>query len=162
MARVRRWIPVVLWAILISTFSTDIFSSRITSRFIVPALRWLFPHASMDTIELLHHLIRKGAHVFEYFFFGTLLFRAIRGSGRGWTIRWAASTIALAAVYAAGDEFHQSFVPSRGASPWDALLDTAAAATAVLVLWLLAKWSHARISGSGPGSGAARVMANPE
>jgi VanZ family protein len=38
--------------------------------------------------------------------------------------------------YAALDEFHQVFVPSRHASPWDALLDTTGAAAAQVVLWL--------------------------
>ncbi len=37
---------------------------------------------------------------------------------------------------AALDEFHQSFVPSRTASPWDALLDTTGAAAAQIFLWL--------------------------
>jgi len=40
--------------------------------------------------------------------------------------------------YAALDEFHQSFVASRTASPWDALLDTVGAGAAQFVLWL---WS---------------------
>jgi VanZ family protein len=42
----------------------------------------------------------------------------------------------IATGYSALDEFHQSFVPSRTASPWDSLLDTAGAATAQFVLWL--------------------------
>ncbi len=121
MTRWRPWIPVTLWAIFVSTMSSDRFSSNNTSRVIVPVLQWLFPHASMDTIELLHHLIRKSAHVFEYFGFGMLLFRAIRGDNRGWTLRWAALTVVLSAVFASLDEFHQMFVPSRGPSPWDAL-----------------------------------------
>ena len=71
--------------------------------------------------------------------FGLLVFRAVRGPRRGWTARWAAATLIVCAIFAAGDEFHQSFVPSRTASPWDALLDTAAAAAAVFLIWLLAR-----------------------
>ena len=38
--------------------------------------------------------------------------------------------------HAALDEFHQSFVASRHASPWDALIDTTGATVAQVVLWL--------------------------
>jgi len=44
--------------------------------------------------------------------------------------------VIIAAGYASLDEFHQSFVASRTASPWDALLDTTGAAAAQVVLWL--------------------------
>jgi len=37
----------------------------------------------------------------------------------------------LAALYAATDEVHQSFVPGRTPSPWDVLIDGAGAALAV-------------------------------
>ena len=139
MSRVRPWIPLVVWATLISLFSTDKFSSQNTSRVIVPLLRWLLPHASAHAIELLHHVIRKGAHVFEYFVFGSLLFHAMSGYTRRWTLRWAVTAIAVSAVFAGFDEFHQSFVPNRGASVWDSLLDTSAAAAAVIVAWLLSR-----------------------
>lgn len=139
MSRLWRWVPVVLWAGLISSFSTDTFSKEHTSRVFVPFLQWLFPHASPQTLELLHYVVRKCAHVLEYFVFGLLVFRAVRGPGRGWSARWAGATVLACGIFAAGDEFHQSFVPSRQASPWDALLDTCAAAAAVLVIWLFAR-----------------------
>jgi VanZ family protein len=34
---------------------------------------------------------------------------------------------------AAMDEFHQSFVESRGASPWDVMIDTAGAIIGLLI-----------------------------
>ena len=105
----------------------------------IPFLQWLLPHATPQTLESLHYVIRKCAHVLEYFVFGLLVFRAVRGPRRGWTARWATATLMVCGIFAAGDEFHQSFVPSRTASPWDALLDTSAAAAALFLLWLLAK-----------------------
>jgi hypothetical protein len=93
MSRVWPWRPVALWAVVITSFSTDTFSREHTSRIAVPLLRWLFPHASPDTIELLHVVVRECAHVFEYFVFGWLLFRAFRGNRQGWTVRWAARAI---------------------------------------------------------------------
>jgi VanZ family protein len=139
MSRLWRWIPAVLWACLISLFSTDTFSKEHTSWVLIPFLQWLFPHANSPTLELSHYVLRKCAHVLEYFVFGLLVFRAIRGPRRGWTPRWAAATLIVCGIFAAGDEFHQFFVPSRQASPWDALLDTSAAAAAVFLIWLLAR-----------------------
>lgn len=135
-AGMKNWLPAVAWAGVISSLSTDIFSSEHTSRFIIPVLRWLFPHWSNDTLELMHGIIRKSAHVTEYFIFSIFLLRAIRGKNREWTLRWAVWAVVIAAGYAALDEFHQSFVPSRTASPWDALIDTVGASAAQAVLWL--------------------------
>jgi VanZ family protein len=134
--RLSSWLPAIAWAILISWASTDVFSASHTSRYILPALHWLIPHASAETLERLHFLIRKSAHFTEYFVFSFFLLRAVRGEHRGWQIRWAITALAIAAGYSALDEFHQSFVPSRTASPWDSLLDTTGAATAQFVLWL--------------------------
>ena len=62
-----------------------------------------------------------------------------------WTLRGrfphpmlAAAVISV--LYAATDEFHQSFVPSRMASPWDVLIDTVGAALGLFVLWMFGQW----------------------
>lgn len=151
--RVGPWMPAIAWAILISWASTDTFSASHTSIFILPALHRLFPHASAETIERLHFFIRKSAHFTEYFVFSFLLLRAMRGERRGWQIRWALVALAIAAGYSALDEFHQSFVPSRTASPWDSLLDTSGAATAQVFLWLWF-WFHGRHSIDAPENAA--------
>ena len=134
--RIKYWLPAIVWACLISTLSTDSFSSEHTSAYILPVLRWFFPHAAPETLELMHAVIRKSAHLTEYFILSVLLMRSIRGQNRGWKLRWAIWVIVIAAGYASLDEFHQSFVPSRTASPWDALLDTVGASVAQVALWL--------------------------
>jgi len=136
--RLRPWLPAIAWAVVISAASTDALSSAHTSLIFVPALRWLFPHASLETIERMHFFIRKSAHFTEYFVFSLLLFRGMRGENRGWQLRWAIYALVIAAGYSALDEFHQWFVPSRTASPWDSLLDTVGAASAQVVLGLWA------------------------
>jgi VanZ family protein len=133
---VKNWLAAIAWAALISFLSTDSFSSGHTSRFIIPVLRWIFPSASMSTLELMHAVIRKTAHLTEYFIFSLLLLRALRGEQQGWKLRWALYAIAIAAGYAALDEFHQSFVASRTASPWDALIDTVGATVAQVIFTL--------------------------
>ena len=150
--RLRAWVPAILWAALISFASTDAFSEAHTSLIILPILHWLMPHASAAALEHAHVFIRKSAHFTEYFIFSVLLLRAIRGDRRAWQLGWALAALALAAGYSALDEFHQSFVPSRTASPWDSLLDTAGAATAQAAIWFQARFHAAR-----NGSADARV-----
>jgi VanZ family protein len=133
--RLKAWLPAIVWALLISGLSTDTFSTTNTSAFIVPLLRWLFPHASDEAIDLMHTILRKIAHLLEYFVLSILLARGLRGEERGWKLRWAIWAVILAGAYSALDEFHQLYVPSRGASVWDCLLDTAGAAAAQFALW---------------------------
>ena len=135
-ARVRNWIPAILWAGLISGLSTDTFSSEHTSIFVIPVLHWLFPHAGSETLELMHGVIRKMAHVVEYFVFSIFVMRGLSATERGWKLRWAIWAVVIAAGYASFDEFHQSFLPSRTASAWDALFDTTGAAAAQMFTWL--------------------------
>jgi VanZ family protein len=136
-AWVKYWLPAIVWACILSGLSTDSFSRDQTSRFIIPALHWMFPHARPETLELMHTVLRKTAHLFNYFILGLLLNHALRGEDRAWKLKWAIWAVIIAAGYASLDEFHQSFVPSRNASPWDALIDTvgASAAQIVLKLW---------------------------
>jgi VanZ family protein len=137
MAWLKRWWPALLWAVVISTFSTGVFTSDNTSRIIVPLLHWLFPHASDDTLFLLHHFIRKTGHVAEYFILSLLLLRGIRAGQRGARLAWAVVAIVIVAAYASLDEFHQSFVPGRTAAVSDVLLDTAGGIAAQVVVALV-------------------------
>ncbi len=143
--RLKPWLPAIAWAILISWASTDTFSANNTYEVIFPVLHWLFRHASAETIDRLHFFIRKSAHFTEYFVFSYLLLRGMRGEHRGWQLRWAIVALSIAVGYSALDEFHQSFVPSRTASPWDSLIDTSGAATAQVFLWLWF-WFHGQYS----------------
>ena len=146
--RLKRWLPAILWAILISEASTDTFSESHTSSVILPLLHWLFPGAGPETLEFMQFLIRKSAHFTESFVFSLLLFRALKEKDQPWRLRWAIWALAIAAGYSALDEFHQSFVPSRTASPWDSLLDStgAAVAQAVLGLWARIRSGRSRLT----------------
>jgi len=131
---------------VIFSASTGNFSSDHTSRYIVPFLRWLLPHASLSTIFFLHLAIRKSAHVTEYFIFSVLLWRGIRIAGSRWQFRWALLAVIIAAVYAASDEFHQIFVPGRSASVHDVMIDTSGAILAQIVIWLWLRPRRAEVT----------------
>lgn len=112
--------------------STDLMSSNHTARFIIPFLRWLDPGMSWVTIMRMQLLIRKAAHVTEYVILTGLLFRALRWSIAGF---WRRAAVALlpALIFAPVDEFHQSFVPSRSASPIDVLIDYSGAVLGIII-----------------------------
>jgi VanZ family protein len=139
-----RWWPALAWAIVISTFSTGLFTSENTSRVIIPALHWIFPHASWQTLYEMHHIIRKCAHFTEYFIFSLLILRAIRGGRHEVRLAWVFAVIILVAGYASLDEFHQSFVPGRTPAVGDVLIDTSGGAAAQIIAALVLLWGHVR------------------
>jgi VanZ family protein len=140
----KHWWPALVWAVVISGFSTGAFTSDNTSRFIVPILRFFLPHASAETLELLHFLVRKCAHFTEYFILSLLILRGIRAGAKGMHLRWALLSILLVAGYASLDEFHQSFVPGRTAAVGDVLIDTSGGAVALIVASLFARFRRDR------------------
>jgi VanZ family protein len=147
----RAWLPVLLWAALIFTLSTEYFSAERTGGIILPVIHWLFPRLTPHQLRVVHHYVRKSAHITEYFVFALLLFRGVRGAGKGWRWTWAFAALSAAALYAALDEIHQSFAAGREARFFDAVIDTAGALAAVCVLWL---WFRLRLPRPSPQAAA--------
>ena len=112
LATVVRWAPVLLWATLIFVLS------------------------SMSTLPAPPGgLTDKHAHFGTYGVLAALLVWAItdrRPSRTTWAV--AAAAVALAALYGASDEWHQSFVPGREVSGLDLAADTGGAALAAVGL----------------------------
>ena len=128
------WLPPILWTAAILSFSSDLFSAKHSGAWLGEIIIRLVGHPlPPHEFNVLHFLIRKAAHLAEYFILGMLLFRALRRDERGWRGRWGLIAVALAACVAAADEWHQLFVASRTSSPWDVLLDSLGAAIAQLV-----------------------------
>ena len=139
---VSKWMPVIAWMLLIFAGSSDVLSAEHTSRFIVPFLRWLDPQISFATILAVHMTLRKLGHFTEYAILSALLWRGLRGTftAASGTLL-AVATFLVAAGFAASDEFHQSFVPTRTASPRDVMIDCLGALVAVS---LCAIWARSR------------------
>ncbi len=93
-----------MWAVLIFCASS------------IPSLKTELPY---------DFILRKIAHVLEYFIFTFLLHRAFKAS---WKLKafylfaWPAS---VSLLYAISDEFHQMFVAGRSGSLQDVLVDAA-------------------------------------
>jgi len=133
--------PAILWMALIFLGSTDILSAEQTSRFLVPFLRWIDPQISLAALNMIQVLIRKLGHLTEYAILAALLWRAF---GRGITWHLKVSILFLVAwvacaIFAASDEFHQSFVPSRTASPSDVMIDICGALVGLAICWAFAR-----------------------
>jgi VanZ family protein len=125
----KNWLPVIVWVGVIFLGSTDPMSAEHTSRFIVPFLRWLKPDISAETLASIHFIVRKCTHVGEYAVLGLLLLRAttlMTNSKRSIPILYV-SVLGMCLIVAATDEFHQTFVASRGASIRDIMIDCSGA-----------------------------------
>ncbi|HEY2625145.1 MAG TPA: VanZ family protein [Candidatus Udaeobacter sp.] len=121
----KYWLPVLIWLGLIFVGSTDVLSAEQTSRFLVPFLQWLDPKISGATIATIQVVVRKLGHITEYAILAMLLWRGLRHGTRlqaKMSILFSLAWLA-AAIFAVTDEFHQSFVPSRTASPIDVMID---------------------------------------
>jgi VanZ family protein len=102
------WLPPLVWMAIIFTFST----------------RHGGGHLPAAEIAL-----RKLAHVTEYLILTLLLLRALSRSGVALALPVA---IVAALAYASSDEWHQSFVPGRTATPRDVAIDGIGIALAAL------------------------------
>lgn len=142
------WLPVLIWAALIYSVSADGKSVNHSSRIIEPLVRWLFPNVSNDTLWATILFVRKCAHVTEFAILTCLLWRGLRATVwrqvEGWSSRCAWTAWGVAVAFAASDEFHQSFVPGRQASPWDVMIDATGAALGLLLIWAIQRRRRAK------------------
>jgi len=153
-SRFWRYAPLVLWAALIFIGSGNVLSAAHTS-IVLRAVRWLFPNARDESLAVFHLLVRKAGHLTEYAVFATLAARAFRASSHDLLRRhWVGCSLLLAVVYALSDEWHQSFVPSRTASIYDSLIDSAGALIALTIIWL----RHRKSEPNGPRARVANLV----
>jgi VanZ family protein len=103
--------------------------------------------------------IKKTGHALEYALLGLLLLRAWQGCVASWSgvetpgedtrpaSAWpgaVALAILVGGLYAASDELHQRFVPSRNGNLRDVLIDLGALTVTVLLAWLWQR-AHSRL-----------------
>jgi VanZ family protein len=96
------WLPVLGWAGLIYFFSS---------------LPGLSSGLECDTI------LRKSAHIVEYFILTFLLYRAFKGTGVLDSLGLLFYPTVLTFLYAISDEIHQLFVPNRLGAVGDVWID---------------------------------------
>jgi VanZ family protein len=134
----KYWLPVLIWLCLIFLGSTGVLSAEQTSRFLVPFLRWLKPEISLAAISAIQLGIRKVGHLTEYAILSALLWRAMRSTFISTkAMAMAGLALVMSAIFAASDEFHQSFVPSRTATLGDVMIDIGGALIGLAIYWAI-------------------------
>ncbi len=134
----KYWLPVIIWMMVIFSASGDHESFQHSSRIIAPLMRWLFPSITETNLDHVVLAVRKCAHLAEYMVLAFLFWRAVcqpvQADPRPWNPKLAMAAVVFVAIYAATDEYHQRFVPSRGPSVHDVLIDTTGAAIGMVFL----------------------------
>jgi VanZ family protein len=145
---VIRWVrllldfgPPLLVIVMIFVASQDMGSAAHSGRIIGRILLWLglAERLSPAQFAAVHHAVRKAGHVTEYAILAILSHRAVARGRERWSPRLALGLLVVVSLYAATDEIHQRFVATRTPSPWDWMLDTAAAGLALGIKW---KWER--------------------
>ncbi len=134
MQKLKAWLPAILWMGVIygmSAMPGDISGGQSGTlvSIVLGVISFLFGEkaASAVSIDLIHLLIRKAAHMTEYAVLFFLSYRALRKENARHP---GPCALLLCALYAATDEFHQGFVAGRGPSVIDVGIDTLGAGIA--------------------------------
>ena len=134
----------VIWCCVIFFFSSQDAdeSSDLSDSFIYSVCDALLPdfedYTEAQREQLLEDLtfgVRKTAHFTVYAFLGAFAFQALCIIGKK-HVR-AVSAVGFSCLYAASDEFHQTFVPGRSGEVRDVLIDTSGALLSVLISLLV-------------------------
>lgn len=152
--RVISWSLVILWMGLIFWFSAQNGdrSSALSGGLIEKIASMITPHFAdwteeqqAEVIAQWQFIVRKLAHFTEYALLGVLMMLALSAH----THRMLSQILIAAAIgllYAAGDEWHQSFVPGRGPGIRDVCIDFLGALTGILLSALIAViWRRRRL-----------------
>jgi VanZ family protein len=114
-----RWLMIAMWMGLIFFLSSQ-------------------PQLPSPPDPLADLIFKKGAHFTVYAVLAVLFRRALPLSRQIWALSWV-----FTVLYAASDEWHQSFVPGRHPQATDVLIDACGAATGLLIFWWLQRRSQA-------------------
>jgi|GEM_PF-991949 len=137
------WIPAMIGVAIICCESTNTMGANHTDQWLRVLANWI-GHPD-GPLALLNHLLRKSGHFTGYgllglcFTRGWYSFLRRRVTGSWYRIRTLAATLGIFCTFvvASADEIHQIFLPERGASAWDVLLDTSGALVLNLILFAL-------------------------
>jgi len=142
--RILDWLPAALSVLMIVLESTATMSASNTSQWLYPLWVKLFGPISAAHWDQVHHLIRKTGHFVGYGVVSLAFFYSWRQTlqrmaVKHWTLWRRASVLAVLStlLIASLDEYHQSFLPSRTASPVDVGIDLCGAIAFQLILLLI-------------------------
>ena len=106
--KLPKWLPALMLMLVIFAFSNT-------------------PSTKLPNFDVADFVVKKGAHMLGYAMLALSYLRAFDGNINKWKLIWL-----LAVLYAATDEFHQSFVAGRGSSVIDVGIDAIGAGLGLL------------------------------
>jgi len=140
---VKTWLPVLLAILMIAVESTEWLGADNTSGPLRAVWQAIFGHVSNREWQIIHHYLRKTGHFIGYGLVGLAWLRAWWMTlPKSHFLTDAVLALLGTALIAASDEFHQSFVPNRTASPWDVLIDCSGAITLQLIVYTFMRISR--------------------
>ena len=95
------------------------------------------PSVEMPRFGVLDYLVKKGAHALGYGLLALAFLWGLIGEKKKIEFRLFFISWVLATLYAASDEFHQSFVPGRHPASADVIIDSLGA---TLMLFLVSRF----------------------
>jgi len=119
-----RWLPLLLWMAAIYVISDQ-------------------PDDAVPSFGVWDLLVKKGAHFLAYAILAWLAYRVVENTRHPFL-----TALLITAVYAASDEYHQTFVPGRHGRGFDWIIDCLGGLGALYVIhrrWglrQLARWFH--------------------
>ena len=112
------WFPVILWMGLIFILSS-------------------FNQLQVSEIAWKDFVIRKLAHITEYFVLYFLLFRALKNTSSLTSWKLLTTCLIITFLYAITDEYHQTFVSGRSGKSTDIGFDTTGGVIGLLFFYKL-------------------------
>jgi VanZ family protein len=144
MKRNRWWILLTIISVIIIFFFTELPSFNGQSTAVVISKTVVANEVthyvvsptsgSLMTLNELNILFRKSAHIFVFGVLAFLFFKCLDSRRYSYLFAWF-----FTVLYAAFDEWHQSFIPGRVAAIKDVMFDSIGALVALLIVYFLAR-----------------------
>ncbi|MET3683059.1 VanZ family protein [Alkalibacillus flavidus] len=142
MRQTTAWVLVILWMAFIFYFSHQ--PGTESSDLSGSVMQWILAILpfGLEESEAFHFLVRKGAHVFVYFVLAILVMNAVRFHTEKMLTRIGIGLL-LSLLYAASDEYHQTFIEGRAGQVSDVFIDSIGIMLGISVFVL---WHRKRVS----------------
>lgn len=149
MRKIISWTAVVLWMVLIFSFSaqtatsSDSLSMGLAEKIIafihglgdIPVFSCLDSELVENLLLNANHYLRKTAHFMIFAVLGLLFVNLLLSYNKKWA-RNCLLAVLFCFLYAISDEVHQYFVPGRACRIKDVLIDTSGATISVALLYI--------------------------